>query len=232
MSGLTSFGNTPVKITTGFDTGSLKEWTFDGLGNIQLPLGGNVLDHEGNIIISEGIDTGNLVFDSDSLKNSVQLNPIILETRGVDSASYKWTFDSDGSLTLPDTSLISQNNCITRITTVDITTSTPTVIWTSNSNLISSAKLVIQLEQEQVGDFTGFHSHSCEAVIAARGAIQDGLPSISIYGIVYTSTGSLVTLSVQRNLTSLNIEVVATLADTTNPAYVSIHSIETRTRGL
>ena len=231
MSGLVGFGNTPVKITTGFDTSNLKEFTFVN-GNLQLPLGGNVLDHLGNILINEGIDTGNIVFDNDTVKNSVQLNPVVLETRGVDSALYQWTFDSDGSLTLPETSLISQNNCITRITQTDITTSSPTVIWTSNSNLISSAKLVIQLEQEQVGDLTGFHSHSCEAVIASRGAIQDGVPSISVYGIVYTSTGSLVTLSVQRNPTSLNIEVVATLADTTNPAYVSVHSVETRTRGL
>jgi len=232
MSGFVGYLNTPVRIIAGADSPGAKEWTFDSSGNIVLPQSGDILNYNGVSVLGFAAGSGNIDFDNDTITNAVQLNPIILETKGVDSSTYTWTFDSDGSLTLPDTSLISQNDSITRITKTDITTATPTVIWTSNSNLISSAKLVVQLEQEQVGDPTGFHSHSCEAVIAARGAIQSGIPSISIYGIVYTSTGSLVTLSVQRNLTSLDIEVVATLADTTNPAYVSIHSIETRTRGL
>jgi hypothetical protein len=230
MSGIVGYGNDLIRIISGADTSNTKEWTFDLDGNIQLPFGGNVLDYNGNVIISEG--TGNITFSADTINNNVQLNPIVLRTHGVDSTYYTWTFDSDGSLTIPDVGVINQNNSVTKTTTADITTSTPTIIWTSNSSTISSAKLVIQLEQEQVGDPTGFHTHSCEAIIAARGAIQSGLPSISIYGIVYTSTGSLVTLSTQRNVSSGVIEVVATLADTTNPAYVSIHSIESTTRGL
>lgn len=229
MSGIVGYGNTPVKITTGFDTPNLKEFKFEN-GNIQLPLGGNVLDHLGNIIISEGYTTGNITFDEDTITNVNDSNPVIIQTVGLDSTAYTWSFNADGTFIIPGN--VTQSNSITRTTVADITTSTPTVIWTSTNALISSVKLVIQLEQEQVGDPTGFHSHSCEAVIAARGAIQSGLPSISIYGIVYTSIGSLVTLSTQRNVSSGVIEVVATLADTTNPAYVSIHSIESTTRGL
>lgn len=232
MSGLVGYGNDPVKIISGVDTPNAREWTFDFNGNIQLPFGGNVLDHEGNIIISENIGTGNIVFSADSIKNNIISNPVILQATGGDTTVYSWTFDSDGSLTVPSSGFLSQNNAITKTTNADILTSNPTIIWTSHNTLISSAKLVIQLEQQQVGDPTGFHSQSCEAVIAARGANQTGLPSISVYGIVYTSTGSLVTFSVQRNVTTSEIEVVATLTDTTNPAYVSVHSVEIVTRGL
>lgn len=229
MSGLVGYGNTPVKITTGFDTANLKEFKFQN-GNLQLPLGGNVLDHLGNIIISEGYTTGNITFSEDTITNTNDSNPVILQTVGIDSTVNSWLFLPDGTLITPGD--IRQSNSITRTTVADITTPTPTVIWTGYTPLVSSAKLVIQLEQEQIGDPTGFHTHSCEAIISARGAVQTDTPTISVYGINYTSVASLVTFSVQRNVSTGQIELVSTLADATNPAYVSIHSIEQLTRGL
>ena len=61
MSGLAAYGSDLIKIVSGLDTSNIREWTFDSNGNIQLPLGGSVLDHEGNAIINEGINTGNIV---------------------------------------------------------------------------------------------------------------------------------------------------------------------------
>lgn len=229
MSGLVGYSNIPIKIVSGYDTANIKEWTFDSAGNIQLPAGGNVLDSLGNIIVSEG--TGNIEFDADTIRNTVQLNPIYLETRDISSTVHQWTFESNGSLILPDAGQTEHNKSITRTTTSDIISASPTIVWTSISNRISSIKLIIQLEQEQTGDPLGFHTHSCEAVISARGASQSGIPSISVFGVNYTTVSPLVTFSVQRNVTNQLIEVVATLADTSFNAFLRIHSIELETRG-
>ena len=227
MSGLVGYGSTPVKITTGFNTPNLKEFKFEN-GNIQLPLGGNVLDHLGNIIISEGYTTGNITFSENSIRNINDSNPIFLETVGIDSSVHSWLFLPDGTLITPGD--IRQSNSITRTTTYDITTPTPEVIWTSSNALLSSTKLLIQLEQAQPSDPTGLHTHSCEAIISARGENQLDAPVISVFGVVYTYTTPLATFTTQRNGITGNIEVVATLADTSNPAYVSIYSIEQPTR--
>lgn len=228
MSGLVGYLNDPVKIVAGADTSNYKEWTFDFNGNIQLPLGGNVLDYYGNIIISEG--TGNIIFNGDTITNLITDNPVVIQTNG--AGIFSWIFDSNGNFSLPSDGSIVQTNSVTRTITADITTATPTVIWSSLGSTVSSAKLIITLEQEQVGDPTGFHTHTCEAIISARGANQTGIPSMSVYGINYTSTGALATFNVQRNITTGIVEVIATLADTTNPAYVSAHSVESTTRGL
>ena len=231
MSGLVGYNDIPVKITTGFNTANLKEFYFDNNGNLQLPLGGNVLDHLGNIIISEGFTTGDIRFSSNIVYPVNDSSPIILQTIGIDSTESNFIFGESGDLVLPNHGLVRQNTSFTKTKTTDITTALPTVIWSSENALISTVKLLIQLEQEQVGD-PGPHTHSCEAIISARGATQTGTPSISVYGVNYTYTGSLVSFSVQRNVSSGIIEVVATLTDTTNPAYVSIHSVEQITRGL
>lgn len=47
MSGLVGYKNTPVTIITGADDPSAKEWRFDNLGNITIPLGGDIVDNDG-----------------------------------------------------------------------------------------------------------------------------------------------------------------------------------------
>lgn len=53
MSGLVGYLTDPVKITTGFDTSNLKEWTFDDQGNIVLPSGGDIVDNNGLSVLGE-----------------------------------------------------------------------------------------------------------------------------------------------------------------------------------
>ena len=129
MSGLVGYLNNPVRIVAGADAPNSKEWTFDNGGNIKLPQGGDILDYTGTSLLGIAIGTGNLSFDADTIRNNVQLNPIILETRDGTSTVVNWTFDSDGSLTVPFNGQIIQNQSIVRTTDANGSTVTPTVLW-------------------------------------------------------------------------------------------------------
>ena len=56
MSGLVGYRTTPITIITGADEPSAKEWRFDNLGNITLPLGGDIVDNNGISLL--GADSG------------------------------------------------------------------------------------------------------------------------------------------------------------------------------
>lgn len=156
---------------------------------------------------------------------------------GVDSPNAReWTFDSDGNLQLPPDGDIVNSNGIsllgaesgTRKTSSEVTLNTPSLIWTSSQSTVRFAKLLIQAECDVVNDVSGTHTQSCEVIIAARSL---GEPSISIYGIVYTSDAPLVTFTVQRNPVTNNIEVICSntgIVDS-NPL-IRIYSIEQVTR--
>ena len=146
-----------------------------------------------------------------------------------------WTFNSDGSVTLPSDGNVRQNYSYTRTTTPNLSASSA-VVWTGIVDYISSVKLVIQLEADETGDISGWHSQACEAIIASRGYVSGfsgpgGEPVMTVYGVVYTSTVPLVLFTVQRNSISKLIEVVATktAACGSNP-YMRIYSVEMATR--
>jgi hypothetical protein len=142
---------------------------------------------------------------------------------------------SDGTTSFPSTAPIFQNYSYTKTTNANIIAG-GSVIWTASNDYISSAKLLIQIEVDEIGDASGWHSQVCEAVIASRGYAQSangplGDPAMTIYGLVYTSTQPLVTFTVQRNNTTDKIEVVGTTtAATENYPQVRIHSVEMATR--
>lgn len=229
MSGLVGYLNNPVRIVAGADAPGAKEWQFDNAGNIRLPQGGDILDYTGTSLLGIAIGTGNLSFDADTIRNNVQLNPIILETRDGTSTVVSWTFDSDGSLTLPFDGQLVQNQSIVRTTDANGSTVTPTVLWTSTRDDIVSAKLQIQVECDETGDLTGTHSQTVEVNLAARAG--GGTPSISVYGIVYTSTLALMTFTTQRNGISNLIEIVGTASGIASGTIrVKIHSVEMITR--
>jgi hypothetical protein len=115
-------------------------------------------------------------------------------------------------------------------------TASSAVVWTGIVDYVSSVKLVIQLEADETGDVSGWHSQTCEAIIASRGYASSfsgpgGEPVMTVYGVVYTSTVPLVLFTVQRNSISKLIEVVATktAACGSNP-YMRIYSVEMATR--
>lgn len=112
------------------------------------------------------------------------------------------------------------------------------VVWTSTQNWISGVKLLIQVEANEIGDTTGWHSQVCEAVIASRGYANSvggplGEPQMTVYGVTHTSVNPLITFTVDRNPTTNNIEVVATrtaAVDLGTNVSLRIYSVETGTR--
>jgi hypothetical protein len=141
-----------------------------------------------------------------------------------------WTFDTDGSLTLPAAGFVRQNHSFIRATTASAPAATGTVVWSANQDWTSAIKLTIQVEGNVTGDATGWHVQTCEATIASRGYANGtygyGDPEMSVYGIIYTSPSPLATFEVQRNPTTRFVEVLATGTDLNNNITVSIHSLE------
>lgn len=232
MSGFLSFKNDPVFIVAGADDANAKEWKFDNAGNIILPQGGNILNYSGSSVLNP-LNTGNISFNADTISNSINNNDINITVNSSILGNLTWNFSPEGKLTLPENGQIIQNFSITKTTTFDlITPLTPTIIWSSDSVYTSTAKLLIMLEQDP-GDSSPDHVQSCEAMIAAKGAggIGPDVPTMSVYGIVSTSIAALATFSVQRNATTKKIEVLATLNNTNEPAYIRINSVELLSRG-
>ena len=144
----------------------------------------------------------------------------------ISTANTSWDFRSTGELR--------NGNSFTK-TTSNTIVSGSSVIWTASEDYISGAKLLIQVEADETGDTTGWHSQVCEAVIASRGYANTyggpgGTPVITVYGVTYTSTAPLATFTVQRNPTTKKIEVVGTsTAAASTPPNIRIYSVETAT---
>ncbi len=151
----------------------------------------------------------------------------------IESNYKQWTLDYTGSLKLPSSGNIEQAQSFTRTTNGTIAAATPSVIWTGLLNDIASVKLNIQVEGNETGDTSGYHTQACEAVIACRWYGNSGItePQMSVYGIIHTSIEPLATFTVQRNANTNLIEVVATPTATANqvdPAYTKVYSVEMR----
>lgn len=163
------------------------------------------------------------------------------------SNTNSWILGTDGKLTLPaggdiidsnGTSVLGTNTTTGSWTKTDagsIANGVATVIWSSSYDYISSAKLFIQVECDEVSDTTGWHSQACEAIIASRGYASGisgfGDPDMAVYGVINTSVDPLVTFTVQRNTLTRLIEVVATTTATADgAAQYRIHSVEMATR--
>lgn len=165
------------------------------------------------------------IYNTATVNSTIQL--------GINGASYIF---GRSELEIPYNVSIKQNSATTRVTTTIINSNqTSAVIWTALSNAISSVKLTIQLETNQIGDTTGWHSQVCEVIIASRGYANAqpgyGEPIMTVYGVTYTSTLPLVTFTVQRNPTNRLIEVVGTrTAETSTAIDFRIHSVEMITR--
>jgi hypothetical protein len=149
-----------------------------------------------------------------------------------------WTFNSDGTLSLPNTGSIQQKFVETKVTQSNIILNASSgVIWTANNLYASGAKLIIQAEIDETGDATGWHSQVCEAIIASRGYASSasgplGDPHMTVYGVTHTSTDPLITFTVQRDPVTNLIEVTGTrTATAVSSARVDfrIHSVEMST---
>ena len=160
----------------------------------------------------------------------------ITVTNQLVNSPYDVTLDVNGNTTFPNAGSIRQNNSWTRTVAPVVSVGAGSVVWTSTVDYISSAKLVIQVEGNEVGDVSGWHSQACEAIIACRGYANTyggpgGDPQMIVYGVVHTSVDPLVTFTVQRNPITKMVEVVGTLTAAANgSAALRIHSVEMATR--
>ena len=145
-----------------------------------------------------------------------------------------WTFGRDGVLELP-----SNGNNVPAIRHRNTFTSAAEgyvndpggVIWTSRENWITSVKLNIQIEVQEVGGDGAWHTQMCEANIAKR-SNSTGDPVMTVYGVTHTSVDVLATFTVQKNMTTNKIEVVATptAAAVAQGLQYRIHAVEFGTR--
>jgi hypothetical protein len=143
-----------------------------------------------------------------------------------------------GNWQFTQTGEFKNNNSYTKTLETDLQGESVTqVVWTSTQNWVSGAKLLIQVETNEIGDTSGWHSQVCEAIIASRGYANGnngvGDPVMTVYGVTHTSVDPLVTFTVQRNATTKNIEVVATRTAAvalSSSANLRVYSVETVTR--
>lgn len=149
------------------------------------------------------------------------------------NSPYDVTLDVNGNTTFPSQTYIRQNNSYTRTVNGANISGVPTVIWTGTNDNITSVKMTIQIEGYEAGDTTGWHTQTCEAIIAERYWNNAGTldPQMTVYGVVHTSVDPLATFTVQRNPTTHFIEVVATPTGTAfGTLYPKVHSVELGTR--
>lgn len=177
---------------------------------------------------------GDLILGDDNSHVDVNHNGYV-RIRSYDSGtsnSYQWRFHYDGHLQLPGAGAIEHSGSYTRTTTSWFQGADASgVVWTALQDLVGSVKLTIQTQSPEVGDSSGSHFQTCEAIIASRGVAASGYgvgePVMTVYGVTHTSTAPLATFSVQRNATTKLIEIVATrTAATESGIDFRIHSVE------
>lgn len=124
---------------------------------------------------------------------------------------------TNGKITAVDitTNEVIYPNILTRTLSQSVDADTPTVIWASSDENIASAKLIIQAEgsvSPDMDDPSTWHTQICEASIVKRINFITA-PSISVYGINYTSANALATFTTQFNLSTNRMEVIATASN-------------------
>jgi len=256
-----SYSQQGVEIGSSLNQGAVGVWRFGTDGNLTTPGNIYGPNNGSTLVLGQAVDSNNAFVSIPSFADGGELltiqNNFNAETGGIQvntngyldlngktvnlngstsitaiAGSVQWRFNNDGRFQLPTNGIIQQNGSYTRTTTPGINGATTNeVVWTSLFNDISSAKLTIQLETNEVDDTTGWHTQVCEAIIASRGAGPGGDPVMTVYGVTYTSTVPLATFTVQRNPATQRIEVVATrTAATVEGISFRINSVEMKTR--
>ena len=228
-------GNTYGRVTANQGTvvintaagGIDKQWGFDSDGNLTVPgsiiFPGNTARVYGNtdivgLLANPNIGAGLEIAAGSTVNLYNEGNVIISANVNQVSGQKDWTFRSDGSISLP-------GNTTRTIApaSVNVPGATSTVVY-SVGNWMTSIKLVIAVEGQLDGDVTNTpHTQTCEATIAASyNSAAD--PSMSVYGVVYTSPTPLATFTVAT--VNNNIEVTAVNSQTTNALNIRVQAIQ------
>ena len=182
--------------------------------DIQIPAqatnGGKYLTTDGSVLSWATVTSGTSYDQSLNTTDQVAFDRVIA-TNYLQTPEYKYTGSISGYGSLP----------------VTVVGGATTVIY-SYDNWNTSAKLVIQVEGRLDADLTGVdHTQTCEATVASTYNTA-AEPSMSVYGVIYTSVSPLATFTVQRGsgLTAGKIEILATNSQATNNIVVKVQALQ------
>jgi hypothetical protein len=112
-------------------------------------------------------------------------------------------------------------------TGVNCPVSVDTVVYTSVDADARTIKLLAQFEGAEDGGDGNYHTQSSDIIVVKRtGPLGTVLVDATVYGGIYTSTGSLVTFDAQWNAISERIEVTARPVSLTNDGWVKVYATE------
>ena len=158
-----------------------------------------------------------------SIKGSVWADDSTIVVDGINGKVYA-TDITTTQVNLP-------NGIYTRTLSDTVPADTPTVVWSSLNTNIVTAKLVIQVEGSVSPDVNGsatWHTQICEAHVVKRTNFTTA-PSLSVYGITYTSAAALATFTTQYNVVTEKMEIIATASNAGYPLSVKIFATEIET---
>ena len=127
-----------------------------------------------------------------------------------------------------DTSQVTVNQVVTSASSIVLPVNTVDgTVYTISNTTVAGAKLTILIESNHDSDPTGLrHVQACEAILACQNNTAD--PSITVYGVTYTSPTALATISARRNNISNLVEITASTTQTNanNDLNIRIYTIE------
>jgi hypothetical protein len=133
-----------------------------------------------------------------------------------------WTFDADGTLTLPNGATQQSTGSINCQAGED------TIVFTSSQAGIHTIKLLLKVEGvEDPGVTNVADTQSCEMIVAK--GFRGPTVAASVYGIVYTSVEPLATFTAQWNAVTSRVEVTCRPTSLTNNVDVKSFATEITT---
>jgi len=236
--------------TLGGTGATLQTWEFNKEGKLMLPAGGDIVDSAGTSVLGGGASTGNITFIGDSIESSnnivnvsasnfaqlestdgsnttqiwTELNNAVVFVNGT-----SWRFNtptvagaSSNAFEMPNGITQRSGDHVTCVAGVD------TVIYTSALDTNHTIKLLLNIEGVEDGQ-TDTDTQSCEMIVA-KGMRANSVAG-SAYGLVYTSTNPLVTLSTRWNAVASRVEITCRPVSLTNQVSVRSTGIEVAASG-
>jgi len=229
-----------------------KSWEFGINGDLKLPAGGDIVNSAGQSVLGggSGAGTGNITFSGDNVSstnnivnitgsNYAQLEATdgsftsqIWTEQGAVSAyidGAAWTFSTPTVAGSTSNAFEMPNGIMQRSgDNVNCVAGVDTVIYTSALAYNHTVKLLLNIEGVEDGQ-TDPDTQSCEMIVA-KGVRANSVAG-SAYGLVYTSTNPLVTLSTRWNAVASRVEITCRPVSLTNQVSVRSTGIEVAASG-
>lgn len=203
----------------GIDDETISSVTFDRGGNVTVPLGLNF----NNLGQQQGVIAG----QPSGLMIAAAPNKDVWIVPN-DGQNGFWQFGVNGQLVFPGAPSLWQTFQIVPAVTTYLTTSTPTVVFSSTAFAVETMKATIQVIDVTgivVGDVSTYHSQVCEMLVVRKRMYNSNTDTTTnsveatVYGVTHTSTTPMATFDAQWNATTSKIEITTAL----DPAYTGVN---------